>query len=537
MTDAPLFSLLDDPVVRVRRSSGGTAEAMSLPCLLEALGRDEVRDFPALRSHQRAAWHSLLVQLAALALHGDSDAHAFDSLLPAQQWRERLIGLTSAAPNPAGAWCLVQPMDNPAFLQAADSSANRAGWEPVATPDALDMLVTSRNHDLKSARMRQAQPDDWLFALVSLQTQQGYSGRGNYGIARMNAGFASRALVGIAPADTPGSRWRRDVEVVLDARDEALERIPYAPQGGIALTWLVPWDGGQSLQIDRLDPLFIEICRRVRLVWQGSGLGAIATSSQAARIGAAAFKGNLADPWAPIDMQGNEPKSLTIDARGFDYRRLAEVLYDDGKYLRPACLRAYDTDPASGLQAVACAVARGEGRTEGYHERWVPIPPKAREAFLNRQTEAISDCAQERIEVIRVFKSELLRASLFLLFEGGPDKIKYDAESVKAQVEAYLARFEQAEDARFFEDLNIEIEAQNTTEARTQWMKALYGRAEAVLREAFDSGPQSHARRWRARSAALRMFHGGARKRYPQSFIAASSKAAAADSTTEHASS
>ena len=38
------------------------------------------------------------------------------------------------------------------------------------------MLVTSKNHDLKSAVAIQASLDDWIFALITLQTMEGWGG-------------------------------------------------------------------------------------------------------------------------------------------------------------------------------------------------------------------------------------------------------------------------------------------------------------------------------------------------------------------------
>ena len=46
------------------------------------------------------------------------------------------------------------------------------------------MLITSRNHDLKQEWWpRGASGEDWIFALVSLQTAEGYGGAGNQGIS------------------------------------------------------------------------------------------------------------------------------------------------------------------------------------------------------------------------------------------------------------------------------------------------------------------------------------------------------------------
>ena len=68
MTIAPelQFSLLTEPIIRYRCASDGQTVKASLPELFVALGSDEVRDYPALRPHQRHPWHAFLVQLAAI---------------------------------------------------------------------------------------------------------------------------------------------------------------------------------------------------------------------------------------------------------------------------------------------------------------------------------------------------------------------------------------------------------------------------------------------------------------------------------------
>ena len=100
--------------------------------------------------------------------------------------------------------------------------------------------------DIMRERMRQAEPDDWLFALVSLQTQEGFLGAGNYGISRMNGGFSSRPALGVAPHGGAGRRWRRDVAALLATRDEVAEVHGLQADGGLKLLWLAPWDGTTS---------------------------------------------------------------------------------------------------------------------------------------------------------------------------------------------------------------------------------------------------------------------------------------------------
>ena len=186
----------------------GDERVNSLPALLAAMARDEVRGLPGLRPHQREPWHAFAVQVGAMALIG---AGAPSPPTEETEWRSLLLALTPGLPE-GEAWSLVgDDWNRPALLQpAVVRDADRADYKPgVATPDALDMLVTSRNHDVKAARMARAADEDWFFALLTLQTTEGYLGAGNFGISRMNGGVrvahdagaqaARRHVGGLAP--------------------------------------------------------------------------------------------------------------------------------------------------------------------------------------------------------------------------------------------------------------------------------------------------------------------------------------------------
>jgi CRISPR system Cascade subunit CasA len=163
MTIAPelQFSLLAEPIIRYRRASDGQTVNASLPELFVALAADEVRDYPALRPHQRHPWHAFLVQLAAIALHKVGRTVAFETV---DEWRDALLALTPDDPDGA-AWCLVSPPNRPALLQAAVVGGSTSDWKSTAfAADEIDMLVTSKNHDVKGSRARRSQPEDWLFA-------------------------------------------------------------------------------------------------------------------------------------------------------------------------------------------------------------------------------------------------------------------------------------------------------------------------------------------------------------------------------------
>ena len=89
-----MLNILTEPLIRYR-SLAGNLEA-SLPGVYAALMADEVIAFPALRPHQRHAWHSFLVQLGAMAMHR---AGLDTPPETAEEWAELIRGLTSDFPE------------------------------------------------------------------------------------------------------------------------------------------------------------------------------------------------------------------------------------------------------------------------------------------------------------------------------------------------------------------------------------------------------------------------------------------------------
>lgn len=499
------YSLLDEPLIRARLVNGGQAVKYSLPSLFVALARDEVRDFPALRPHQRHPWHAFLVQLAAMALHHAKQEQPFAT---EQEWKAALLALTPEHPDGA-AWCLIAPHDKPAFMQAPVPDGNVSSWKnTLYAPDELDMLVTSKNHDLKAARMRQAEADDWLMALISLQTQEGFLGAGNYGISRMNGGFASRPALGAVPKGHWGRRWERDVAALLNHRDAIVEDLGLQDENGNGLLWLTTWSGENSLAFSSLDPFYIEFCRRIRLIRleTAAQIGAIATGSKAARVEAKERNGITGDAWMPIDPAAG--KALTIGADGFHYKLAAELLFGS-KFSSPIAQEISSADGTEGIVVLAQGVTRGQGKTEGYHERRIPISPKMRSMLRQKQTDKLAKIAGERVDAVGKIRSVLWTA-LATLFDQGADKDRF-SDSAKDKTAGFTKFFEQAEDARFFDELNAEIEATEPDQVRLQWLLAMADRAEAILKNAFVAGPQSGEQRYRARSAALSRFHGSLR--------------------------
>ena len=312
-----MLNMLAEPLIRFDQTCGTRAVA-SLPEVYAALMNNLVVAFPALRPHQRHAWHAFLVQLGAMAMHR---ANTDTPPETAEEWAKLIRGLTPDYPDDEPWQLVVEDITKPAFMQPPARTREREKdyKNTVATPDELDMLVTSKNHDLKSSVATQAGVDDWLFALITLQTMEGFGGAGNYGISRMNGGMGSRPAFTLAPSEGLGAHLRRDIIALLERRNSLIEQYPME-HGGIGLLWTKPWDGTkpEELRLDQLDPFYIEVCRRIRLRCDASGnLTGVRTSSKAARIEAKAVNGQTGDPWTPINTKEN--KSLTLASGGFTY--------------------------------------------------------------------------------------------------------------------------------------------------------------------------------------------------------------------------
>ena len=506
-----MFNILTESLIRMD-SSGGYRLQASIPEVYAALMADEVEAFPALRPHQRHAWHAFLVQLGALAAHTGGL-----SKLPSDAftWAELIRGLTHDFPDDEPWQLVVEDISKPAFMQPpATSEGKLAEYKGVVeTPDELDLLVTSKNHDLKTAIAVASDFDDLIFALISLQTSEGFSGAGNFGISRMNGGFGNRPAFSITPSIRYGIHVRRDIEVLVERREKLLED-SLTREGGTALLWALPWDGSkaESMLLTDLDPFYIEVCRRIRLRAGNDGrLHAIRATSKAARIEAKSLKGVTGDPWTPIDRGSG--KSLTLAAGGFNYKRTVDYLL---KWDRPTlCIPTNDEERSSGtMQLVARGMVRGQGRTEGYHERTIPIRKKMRSAMLRRPvTDDLGGIADDRIGDVGKVQRILSHAIQAFLARGDTSKISPEHRN---RARLWLNRLDEVVDAPFFEDLQEEFEVDDRDErrhVRSNWLmnderNGVVDRAREILADAMDSLPCPEIERYKARVAAEGLFEG-----------------------------
>jgi CRISPR system Cascade subunit CasA len=246
-----VLNLLNEPLIRIRRPGGAAIERVSVPELLVLLADDSVASFPALRAHQRFAWHAFLVQVAAISLHR---AGSTEPPARAEAWADLLRALTPGHPDDAP-WCLVAPHDRPALLQAP-AAGDALKWfgrsqTAIETPDGLEQAVLplmSRNHDVKNSCVIESEADDWLFSLVDVQTMSSYSIK-YPGVVRMGSGTGTRTCFTIRPPGGVGAWFMRDVRSLATAK----------PDERPGLVWLQPWTGKETIPIQDLHPFFIEI--------------------------------------------------------------------------------------------------------------------------------------------------------------------------------------------------------------------------------------------------------------------------------------
>lgn len=496
----PRFDLLVEPLLNVRLGGDRGRTRWPLPRVLAALSTgDQIESFEHLQAHQSQPWYCFLCQLAAMAL-ARADREALDGT---ESWDELLLGLTDGRREP---WCLVVPdLSEAAFFQPPVPEGELSALGDVhAHPDDLDVLVTAKNHDVKLTRITHPSPGHWIYALVSLQTMEGYSGRGNYGVVRMSSGYSCRPFVGMAPGLGWGERFRRDVDVLLDARDQVAEEHGYDAESGLTLAFLPPWDGESALPLEELDPYFLEVCRRVRLEEHDGLLRARRTTSGTQRVDVKEASGNVGDPWIPVARSGGE--ALNVTGSGFSYELIVDILLT-GEYRRGVAARIRPDDPGE-LYLVAQALSRGQGGTDGLHERIVPIPGHVRRRLLREaDRETLAERAETRTEFVSEAWTSALRPALCALFQGDPGDLDFRDNRPRP----WRQRLDQRIDRIFFPRLWEHADL-STEEADGAWRAEVLELGAELLEKAIRRAAVPEPRRFRGWAGAERIY-AGARKR------------------------
>ena len=472
----------------------------TLPAVLAALASGEDLRFSRVRPYQLQSWHSFLVQLTAIGM--DRSESSGDLFTEEARWRDVLRELTDGDSG----WDLVNDnLSQPAFMQPPVPEGTLTALKdgPLATPDhtALDLAFTGRAHDIKPDRFQAPEPEDWVHTLHTYQTMSGFGGRSNYGIARMNGGYASRPMLSLL--GSPSQRFVRDVAAWRHSFDDRRYVELYDRMDGHTLLWVIPWDGDSALTTNDLHPGFIEICRRVRLAHGADGaVVAHRCGTKAPRVDAKALNGVTGDAWTPVSPKGT---SLTVKG-GFKYRLVHDLLFGD--WHLPPSLDAVKDGPAV---LELRTLEGGQGETAGLQVRdvWILGIAYLKEA---RPHQRFAKRSETQIAEAKKIASRVLRPAVASLLQAPNPGESLDLKDSRTQ--PVLDRFDRAVDGAFFERLFDDPEASSEDHLHS-YSEFLRDTAREVYRHAVRSLPLPEARRERAVAAADALFYGGLRKHLP----------------------
>ncbi|WP_037412855.1 hypothetical protein [Silanimonas lenta] len=522
-----MHDLLHDPLIGVRTPAG--VQRLSLPGLLAALSAGQVDGYTGLRAHQADPWHVFLVQLAAsIQARRPTDALPTD----ATYWREGLLDLADGIPE---AWQLVvEDVTKPAFMQ--HPYCPKASYKPCAyAPDELDVLFTSKSHDVKPAKVAPDDMEAWLYALMTRQTISPYGGGGGAlnGVARMNSGYGSRPFVA----------WVRDLHTSKRFQDEtnALCRlrgsIVNAPYGyssdrAVVLTWTHPWNSqGHQFFLRQLEPWFIESARLIRLKRDEyqKGIFALQAGTKARQIGPKEpHKGDIGDPWIPITTEG---AALTITSPGFTPARLCKLIFKDGiSESKGLLMTSHLSDSNSWL--VASVLTGGNCQTDGFYHIELPVPAKIKRSLSQETTrKTLAHLAQHLLNDAKDVQECLRIAFYVLAVEAAENELRKKQHTTTfAALNAIQELSRKKEKKKAFE--RIDLFSRETISALTRtweqhyfptlwrgadedhetvrrnWQQRLVEAGQALLDEAATRLPLPTNRRWRALTQAESAWRG-----------------------------
>ena len=512
-----MYNLLEDPVVTIRTNNG--LETLALPGVYTALVGDRTEDFPRLRPHQSHPWYAALCQLGTIAM---VNAGISDPPRDEGAWRGMLRALTADFLNDEP-WHLTWPdITQPAFMQPAASSDDKRGNynSTFETPDTLDVLVSSKRHDIKGGVMRSPRPEHWLYALVTQQTGDNSAGAGStmHGVSRIANQAGNRHGFSLAPSMRPGRRFVRDVSILVEEH--------WNTNVSGSLLWLLPWNGSaaESIPFDAMNAptLYVEICRRIRLDMHDGRILATRASTRGPRIDAKALNGLTGDPWCIEERE--QARAVTITRRGgeFQYGRIARYL-DTTEHRLPILAQYhanYDTPEA---HLVAYALTKSQGKTEGLYGRDINMSRGRRGSMASRLDNGpfqadLHRLVKRRVEIISDVM-DILGHAIKAFMEDGI-VAGTSASSTTSARQRSRKRLSSIIDDCFWDHVQYELDADDSNAVVAEWAtKWLVPEARKQLLDVMQAKNQHHTKRFKAEQAAEGIFDNRCRdiKSIPQS--------------------
>jgi CRISPR system Cascade subunit CasA len=477
-----LFSVRTDGVNRKETLAG---------VLFRLMNRENV-EFLRVRPHQEEPWFAFLVQLGALC-----EVLRENPLASVKDFQQALFAL---AGHSEPAWCLLTPQNDPAFLQPFCEK----GWGTDAwtTPDDVDVLITSRAHDVKPRLMVHPELEDWVYALVSVQTTWGYGGVGNYGCLRNRGPYSARMFARIVPTGQSASdSFRR--EVYLWQKQRAHIR-SLGLKGKAALLWTMPWSGleEESLQVEDLDPFFIEVCRLYKLVKEENGqVVCVRRSAKATRIKRTVAE--VGDLWTPILVEGSERSPCAL-YEAPSLRKTVQILFEAEASASLVIQPEDGPCPILQIRGVSRDPSR-QGMTMGYVNVEIPLPYTSDEDRVRMGSRVTTWLAHVH-EAQKFFRN---LTTSYAKAEAGAG-----SDSDTRMTNGWRAQLEQQVTDSFWSTLRATKDLEDE-DALRQWQGMLAAMLKDATRALCETAPVSTGNRYKAVARALNLVGGFIRNQLP----------------------
>jgi CRISPR system Cascade subunit CasA len=484
-------NLLDTRLIPVERKTG-SRDILTLPEVLEALSHDELESFMDLKAHQNAAIDMFFAHLGVLGVDIGADGKGI--IASAEVWRERMLKIA-----PMECWqlwspdtivsCFMQPgMDQEEFQKTVENKGR------IYSPDEIGVLIVSKNHTVKFSAMAAPSAWNWVASLIETQTLSGFDGRSLYGIPRMNGGLSTRFRVATYTDMSASGKWNSDVRKILDMLPDIYREFPHFSEDGlhIGATWASFWDGSEQIPTRNLHPLYVDVCRRIKLGLDEDGrMFAVTAGSSSTRVPHLDLKGVFGDPWAPLtnaNYKENARKETSeawtsLSPSAIPVRLLSNIV-TGSEGVRQSMLQRFAKGDL-GKPAFFClsAILRGQGETYGYHDFVIPIPAHA--VFkLSSRVELDALGARSRAMLSQASAADAaLKFGVYRFCQ--PEKAEVDFVN-SAKSEAMFAKASKqlrlAFSGAFFEHL------WRSDDDEAGWIEFLKTEARVILEKVFESG-------------------------------------------------
>ncbi|MTH95646.1 hypothetical protein [Roseibium sp. RKSG952] len=486
-------NLIDDGLIPVTLKSGA-AELLTLPIVMELLGKGDIESFREVKAHQSAALHLFLAHLGVLGTSLSDDG--LGPLASAETWAERLLKLA-----PKDCWRIFSenPEDS-VFMQpgmpTADFEDTVKSKGKTFSPDEIGTLITSKNHTVKFSVMQYPSAWHWVLALIETQTLSGYEGSSLYGIPRMNRGLSTKLCVATYTDISTSGKWKSDVNKILRMLPKIYREYPHFTESGnnIALPWSTFWDGKGQIKTTDLHPLYIDCCRRLKLGKDEAGrLFVVTAGSKCMRIPNLDLKGNFGDPWMPLEDTRHNPKAKktveplykSISPNSISVELLSRIVLGQSGVKRSPLQEFLEEEAGKPGVFSLSGILRGQGETYGYHDIQIPIPTEAvRRLKRKQERDQIGAFSGIMLELAKNAQ-EALKFGVYRFCQPENEKIDFrNSDKSEGAFKIASSRFKQAFSNEFFPHL-WQVSA---SEDPKSWKEFLRNTAEDILESTFKSG-------------------------------------------------